>query len=279
LLVTDAAGRVKHLALLTVTVGSIAFASPPSPEEIIQRSIEVNEANWKEAPGYSFVERDVETKHGSGKTIKTYEVLMIDGSPYNKVTAINDRPLSAGEKALEEEKLQQEIQKRQHESSRERARRMAKYLKERNQDHAMMKEMAEAFHYTLAGEDKINGHDVWLLEATPKPGYQPRSREAKVLTGMKGRLWIDKASYQWAKVDAQVFRAVSFYGFFAKVGPGTRFVLEQEPVTRDLWLPRYFSMKVNASALGFINENSAEEDTYRDYRPTPKAMADLQGTR
>ena len=272
---------MKRFALIAVMLFPVAFAAPPNPHEIIQRSIAANQANWKEAPNYSFVERDVESKHGSVKTIKTYEVLMIDGSPYNKAIAINDRPLSAQEKALEEQKLQQEIQKRQRESSRERSRRMAKYMRERNQDHAMLKEMAEAFTYTLTGEDKVNGHDVWVLEATPKPGYQPRSREAKVLTGMKGKLWIDKATYQWAKVDAQVFKPVSFYGFFAKVGPGTRFVLEQEPVTRDLWLPKHFSVKVNATALGFINENSAEDDTYRDYRPMPKAMAELQsqGTR
>ena len=270
---------MKHFALLAVMLSPASFAAQTNPQDIIRRSVEVNEANWKEAPNYSFIERDVESKHDSVKTIKTYEVLMIEGSQYNKVIAINDRPLSPREKALEEQKLLQEIQKRQHESSRERTKRMAKYMRERSQDHAMMKEMVEAFTYTLAGEDKVNGHDVWVLDATPKPGYQPRSHEAKVLTGMRGKLWIDKATYQWAKVDAQVVKPVSFYGFFAKVGPGTRFVLEQEPVTRDLWLPKHFSVKVNASALGFINENSTEEDTYQNYRPMPKAMADLQGTR
>ena len=271
-------GVRRHGCWLALAVSWACLAAPPDAREIIQRSVAANEADWQEAPRYSYLEREVQSKHDSAGTIKTYEVLMIDGSPYNKLIANNDHPLSPGERAVEDQKLREEIEKRERESSRERARRMAKYLKERNQDRAMMNEMAEAFDYTLAGEEKLDDRDVWLLDATPKPGYQPKSHETKVLLGMKGKLWVDKATYQWVKVDAQVVKPVSLFGFFAKVGPGTRFVLEQEPVSANLWLPKYFSVKVNATALGFINQNSAEEDTYRDYRPMPKAVAAL-GTR
>ena len=269
---------MKNGCWLALAVSWAGLAAQPDAKEIIQRSVAANEADWKEAPHYSYLEREVQSKHDSAGTIKTYEVLMIDGSPYNKLVAVNDHPLSPGERAAEDQKLRQEIEKRGRESSRDRARRMSKYVKERDQDRAMMNEMAEAFDYTLAGEERLDGRDVWLLDATPKPGYQPKSHETKVLLGMKGKLWVDKATYQWVKVDAQVVKPVSFFGFFARVGPGTRFVLEQEPVSGNLWLPKYFSVKVKASALGFINENSAEEDTYRDYRPIPKAVASL-GTR
>ena len=139
----------------------------------------------------------------------------------------------------------------------------------------MMNEMAEAFAFTFVGEEELEGHKVWVLDAAPKPGYQPKSRETKVLTGMKGRLWVDQATYQWVKVDAQVMKPVSLFGFLAKVGSGTRFVLEQEPVNGSVWLPKHFSMKVKASALGFINEDSAEDDTYWNYRRIPQ-VAQLQ---
>ena len=149
----------------------------------------------------------------------------------------------------------------------------APIYRERGQDHAMMKEMVEAFDFTPAGEEHLAGREVWVLNATPKPGYVPHNHEGRVLMGMKGKLWIDQATYQWVKVDAQVVRPVSFFGFFARVGPGTRFVLEQEPVNDNLWLPKHFSVNVVASALGFIDESSIEDDTYRDYRPMPKAAA------
>jgi len=112
--------------------------------------------------------------------------------------------------------------------------------------------------------DAIDHYDV--IEPVLAP-YVPRDRDAKVLTGMKGMLWVCKETYQWVKVEAEVTRPVNFYGFLAKVGPGTRFELEQEPVADGLWMPKHFSTRVYAMALGFINQNSTDDETYRDYRP------------
>jgi hypothetical protein len=131
----------------------------------------------------------------------------------------------------------------------------------------MILEMIAAFDYKLVAETKMDGRDVYQLAATPKAGYVPPDRDAKVLTGMKGTLWVDKETYQWVKLEADVIRPVSFYGFLAKVGAGTRFELEQEPVAAGLWMPKRFSTRVFALALGFINQNSTDDETYRDYLP------------
>ncbi len=233
------------------------------------------ERDWKRAPEYSFLERDVVTKRRSPPIIKTCQVLMIDGSQYNRLVALGDRALSPAEQEEEEAKLRAEILRRGQESERERSKRIAKYLKERTQNHAMLTEMVDAFNFQIAGEENIEGHDCWVLDASPKPRYQPKNRETKVLANMQGRLWVDKIQYQWVKVEAEVMRPVSFFGILAKVGPGTRFFLEQAPVAGNLWLPTHFSVKVNASALGFINENSSSDETYREYKPMPK-IAELE---
>jgi hypothetical protein len=101
------------------------------------------------------------------------------------------------------------------------------------------------------------------------------SRETKVLKGMRGRLWIDEASGQWVKVQAQVIQPVSLFGFFAKVHPGTRFLLEQEPVAHHLWLPKHFVTHVSASALGFFNEDSTDDETYSKYEPMSQTLSQL----
>ena len=264
------------LLLLGIGIGCLAAgATQPDTAEIVRRSVQKIEADWKRAPEYAFVQRDVESKRHSAPTVKSYEVVMIDGSQYNRLIAVDDRPLSPAEQADEENKLRAEILKRGHESERERQKRIAKYLKERDQNHAMLKEMVDAFNFTLSGEATVDGHDCWVLDAEPKPGYQPKNRETKVLAGMKGRLWVDKSQFEWVRVEAEVVHPVSLYGVFAKVGPGTRFYLEQAPVAGNLWLPKHFTVKVNASALGFINENSTDDETYRDYKPMPN-IAELE---
>jgi len=139
----------------------------------------------------------------------------------------------------------------------------------------MLKEMVEAFDFRLVGEANLEGHNCWVFDAEPKPGYQPKTRETKVLLGMRGKLWIDKSQYQWVRVEAEVMRPVSLYGVFAKVGPGTHFSLEQAPVAGDLWLPTHFSVNVKATAFGFINEDSVNDETYRQYKPMP-SLAELE---
>jgi hypothetical protein len=273
--------RRRHIGLLfaLAATGGLCIAATPNPQEIIRKSVETIQSDWAQAPRYSYIERDVESKGRSPRTVKTYKVLMIGGSPYNLVTAIDDQPLSPGEQAKEQHKLHSEIEKRQHDSERDREKRIAKYDRERAHDHEMLKAMVDAFQFQLAGEAEADGRPCWILDAAPKPGYQPATHEGRILKGMKGRLWVDQRTYQWVKVHAEVVRPVSFYGFLAKVGPGTEFDLEQAPVTDNLWLAKRFSVLVKASALGVFNEDSTESDTYRDYQPMPEASALLQSTK
>ena len=249
----------------------IGCAAGLPTDEIIRRSVAASERNWRAAPSWSYNERDAKPK-GGGSSSKTYRVLLIAGSQYNQLVAKNDRPLSPEEQAAEQEALQQEIRKRKGESPSERSTRISKYQQERNQDHAMMLEMVSAFDFTPAGEEDVRGQRAYVFEASPKSGYVPNSRDAKVLTGMKGRLWVDKRTFQWAKVQAEVIKPISFYGFLAKVVPGTSFLLEQAPVGDRIWLPIRFRQQVSAKALGIINENSLDEETYSDYKPLSQAL-------
>jgi hypothetical protein len=243
---------------------------------IMERSSKVAENNWKEAPNYSFIRADVKTKRNSEPTRKSYEVLMIDGSPYSKVIAEDGTPLTGARLAEEERKLQLEMTRRSRESSSERQRRISKYVADRNRDHALLSELADAFDYTIVSEETIDGHNVWVLEGTPKPGYVPRNAETKVLANMNVKFWIDKPTYQWLRVEAQVMKTVSLYGALAKVGPGTQFMLEQQPISPKIWLPKHFNVTVKAAALGFINENSSSDETYRNYRPMGPVIVELQ---
>lgn len=126
------------------------------------------------------------------------------------------------------------MSERHKESPEKRAARIAKYEDERKRNHVLMEQMVKAFDFTVMGETRMNGHDVYVLKATPRPGYHPPNMEAQALTGMQGKLWIDKDSFQWVKVEAQVMHPVSIEGFLAKVERGTHFGLEKEPVATGI---------------------------------------------
>ncbi len=239
-------------------------AVAPNVDEIVARSVANNQANWEAAPRFTFRERDIITKHGDRHS-RTYRVRMVEGSPYNETIAVDGKPLDAAAMEQQKKALKNEIERRRHESAGARRERIEKYERERRQDHALMREMIKGFVFKLAGTESVDGHECFRVQASPRPGYNPPSRETKVLTGMRGTLWIDTAQYQWVKVTASVFRPVAFGLFIAKVQPGTEFTLEEAPVEGGLWMPVHFQTRVRARIL-LWSHNSAEDDAYSDYK-------------
>lgn len=253
---------VMKVAVLFATffMGASAWAQSDAAS-IIKCSVGANNVDWQAAPQYDHLERD---RQPDGST-KTYEVMMILGSEYQRLVAVNAKPLSTEEQARQQELLDEVIAQRKNESPAQRAQRIAKYEKDRKRDHMLMEQLTVAFNFTLLGERKLGPYEVYELQATPRPGYQPPNTETKVLTGMQGKLWIDKQTCQWVKVEAEVVHPVAIVGFLAQVQPGTRFELEKVPVEDAIWLPKHFSMKARAKVLFLFSHNSEDDETYFDY--------------
>jgi hypothetical protein len=233
-----------------------------SVESIIQNSVRANSKDWNAAPDYSCFERDRES---NGET-KTFEDLMILGPPYQRLVEVNGKPLSGAQQEHERQKLQKTIADRRNESTDARAQRIAKYEKDRKRDRLLMEQLTEGFNFKLMGEQKLGGHDVYVLKATPRPGYQPPNMDTQVLKGMEGRLWIDKQTYQWVRVEARVIHPVSIEGFLAQVEPGTQFELEKTPVQDDIWQPSHYAMRARAEIFHMIGHKSQDDETYYKYR-------------
>jgi hypothetical protein len=258
-------------ACVLTSLSLSSAVSRPDAAAIVKNSVNVNDADWKAQPEYSHDERDVNVKIGqdgnvTGKQEKTYRVMMIDGSPYSKLIAVNGEPLSAAQKSQEAAKLKAEIARRGQQSKSARAARIQKYQRERAEEHLLMNEMAKAFTFKLFGEEAVGGHTCYVLDATPNPNYRPSVEKARVLTGMNGRLWIEKGSYHWAKVRAEVFKPVEFGFFVAKVRPGTEFELVQAPIADGAWLPARFSQSINARVLGFYSIRNRTDEYYSAYQ-------------
>lgn len=231
-------------------------------QSIIQQSVAANQADWKAAAKYSWTEED-----RADQGDRTYEVTMIDGSPWRRLIRVNGVPLSPADRQRETQKLEAVTRKRNSESPSARQERIATYEKERASDHLLMDQITKAFDFALTGSQTIGSRDVYVFRATPREGYNPPNKEARVLTGMEGQLWIDKQTFQWAKVTAQVIHPVSIIGFFARVEPGTDFELEKAPVTQGIWLPKHFAMKSSSRILSLFAHHTQEDETYSDYKP------------
>src|SRR5947207_3211203 len=105
----------------------------------------------------------------------------------------------------------------------------------------------------------MDGHDVWVISATPKPGYKLRHSDAKPLLKIKGELWIDKLEYQWARVEAESIDTISFGWFLARLSPGSKLIFEQSRVNDEVWLPKRQYVRASAR-LGLVKTLAMEQE-------------------
>jgi hypothetical protein len=254
----------RALAAFVMAFGGIPFASAqatPDARTIVDRSVAANQRDWAAAPDYDYVETDRDKD-----ATRTYRVTMILGTPYERLTAVNGRPLTKAADRAEQKKFQQEVARRRSESSEAHASRLKSYNTERERDRVMMSQIAVAFDFTLQGHETVAGHDTYVLRATPRDGYKPPNAHAEALTGMQGELWVDAKTYNWVKVAAEVVHSVSIEGFLARVEPGTSFELEEMPVGDGVWLPQHFREQSKSKILGVLSHGTHDDETYSQYR-------------
>lgn len=255
-------------AVLAFTVKAVAGADA---REIVQLSVERDARNASSSPQYTFLQRE-ETREldRSGavrsRKIETWDVTLLEGSPYKRLVARNDKPLSPEEQKWEEEKLRRSIEERRKETVSVREQRLAEWRKRQERQRQPIREVPDAFNFTMVGEETLEGRPVYVIAGTPKPGYKPRSPATAFLPKLKLRVWIDKGDYQAARIEAETTDTVSFGGFLVRVAKGSRLVIEQTRVNDEIWLPK--RVTVNASARLFLLKgfNREFDFTFSDYK-------------
>jgi hypothetical protein len=227
--------------------------------------------NDKRLHNYTYVERDEEHRlDGKGNVksteIKTYDVMELYGEQVQRLIAKDDKPLDAKEAAKEGEKIQKIIDKRKDESEDERRKRELKEEKEEEEGRKFVREIADAYKFRLVGTESMEGREAWVIDAEPRPGYEPHLKYANLLPKFRGRVWIDKEDTQWAKLDVECIDTVSFGLFLARFHKGSRIMIEQTRVNDEVWLPKHFAVKVDMR-LALLKEYNLEQDsTFRDYK-------------
>ena len=246
--------------------------------DLLQRATIKMRTDWNAFPGFAFVERDAETTTRKTK-VTTNRVFMIEGSDYYMPIAVDDKPLTEEQLDEQHEKLVEEVYRRSHETESQSRHRSDRYWKERNQTGILLGEYLKAFDFTIVGEEMINGHSTCVLDARPRVDYRPPNREAKILTGMQGRLWIETEGFHWVKAEAEVLKPVSILGIAVRILPGTQMELLMAPISPSVWLVSSFRVSVKASIVWMSTERS-EMTSWSEYRPAAAALKDeLAGQR
>ncbi|MGA2743461.1 MAG: hypothetical protein ABSE44_02095 [Candidatus Sulfotelmatobacter sp.] len=266
-----AAANSPAAAVLDLTTGADGKLSQEQMRQLLRVVADKDIENDKRQRDYTYIDREVQNNlDGKGNTksteVKTYEILEIYGEQVQRLIEKDDKPLDAKEAAKEEEKIQKIIDKRKDESDDDRRKREEKEVKDREDGRKFVREVADAFDFKLVGTEQVGGRDAWIIDGEPRPGFEPHTKEAKVLSKVHGRVWIDKGDLQLAKMDIEMLDTVSFGWVLARLHKGTRVMLEQARVNDEVWLPRHMTFKVDARVALFKGYNFDGDQEYRDYK-------------
>jgi hypothetical protein len=257
--------------LLTFCVLMPVVLAAQGAREIVRRSVQLDERNTEAARNYTFLQRQLERQFdGAGKLkeekLRTWDVTMQEGSPYRRLVARNDKPISAEEQQNEQAKLELNLAERRKETPAQREHRIADWERRRQRQREPLKEVPDAFDFRLVGEENLNGGQAYVIDATPKPGYKPKSASTSYLPKMKARFWIDKKDYQWIKMDAETLDTVTFGAFLIRVAKGAHITMEQLRVNNEVWLPKRIALQGSAR-LFFVKGLHMDIDiSFSDYK-------------
>jgi hypothetical protein len=273
--------RVRFLVLM-VSLSPCLWAGDDAVRDIVRKAIQVDARNAELQHGYIYLMRE-ETREqdGVGKdkrvTIRTVEISMMNGSPYRKLVARNDQPISLEEQKLEQDKLQFTLEQRQKESSGERQRRIADFRRREEKRREPLHELPDAYDFKLVGDETMNGAECWVIDATPKPGYKPKASTSSVLTVLAGRMWISKKDYGWVKVDMEARDSFTIGGFLLRLSKGSRIIIEQTCVGDGVWLPQFVEVQFSARLLMLKSLREDMKWGFTDYRK-PQPLVGMAAT-
>ncbi len=245
----------------------------------MERAVSNNDKNQQLARNYTFLERqERRTLDGSGnvkeRVVETWDITLLEGSPYRRLVAREDKPLSPADEKREEEKLRKSLQDRRNETPEQRQRRIAEWQRrqdERKRD-PIIKDLLNAFDFRLAGEETLDGHEAWVIDGAPRRGFKGKSTVGRALfPKLKCRFWISKGDYQAIRIDAETQDTASLGLFLVRLSKGSRILIELARVNDEVWLPK--RVAVTAAARIFLVKSTRLDLRY-DYSEYKKFQAE-----
>jgi hypothetical protein len=260
---------MRGFLLLSVTVGAL-FAQP-NARDLVRQSIANGEKAWRQSFEYYCTKTDISRQLDATGRVKSidedvYKIFPLGyGSSFEMHVSHNNEPVPRDDRQRQED----ELARRRAESPAQKRKRFEHEVAQRS----YMKEVPDAFDFRITGTENLPTGPAWAIEATPRPGYQPKSRYGRMFPHMRGTLWIDKKDVQWVKADAVAVDNVSFGVVIARLAKGSHIVLQQTRLPDENWVPSRLEAKASARTFVFFHHRFEENIAYGDYRKGDTAAA------
>jgi len=238
---------------------SAASAQDVTPEEAVARASH-NELTAHNTHPFRYTLHKID----NGK-ITTKEIIETKDGDVARLIARNNEPLSPEADAAEIQRLQNLLANPAIQEHRRK-----KEQEDTNRANEMLRLLPTAFVYRFESMDQCPNGPCYRLSMKPNPNFNPPDRQAQVLHGMSGELWIDQKQERMVKLKVHLIADVEFgWGIFGRLDKGGTILVEQRDVGEGHWEQTLLHLHLNGTILMLKSLTIDTNETESDFSPVP----------
>lgn len=197
----------------------------------------------------------------------TYEVIPLMDGVYRKLIKRNGKLLSKVEARKQQKKADARLGKGKHLSASAQSKLALKRSKRERKETQFWDEVLGAFHFYYLGLENHGGRNVAMLELLPDEGYKPSKKDFKILTQLKGRVWVDMLDLQITEAKLEFIKAFKIgWGLVVKINKGAILWVQQRKVQDAVWFPHRFELNLSGRGLLLKEFNRRVIGDFTNYR-------------
>ena len=224
----------------------------------LSQAIASYDTTAEEAQRYAYTERKQDRTYDSNGKLKqdssdTFEIIFLEGAPYQKHTLHNDQPLPEKEQKAEDKKLADVTKSRREKKDKAGLFSGQFYLK------LPVDQIPTRFDVTAAGADEIDGRKMLVYKALPRAGAGGMKEIGRDGLAWEMKLWVDEQDKIVSKIEAKVIADGMRYE------NGLMVEFNWKKVNNEAWLSvrHWVKGKVRYMMMNIAVET---EQTYSDYK-------------
>jgi hypothetical protein len=210
------------------------------------------------------------------KESNTFEMTFYKGNRIKRLVSKNGKPLTPDEESDENKRIEKrirDIEKKEAEKARKEARE-----REVAQDSSgppddergqriSVADVLRASKLVNPRRERFRGRDVIVFDFEPLPGYKPQKNFEKFFGKTAGAIWVDAADKQVARVEARLVESYKVGGgLLASLKEGATFVIEQDRINNEIWLPSRADINLGLKVLLVKGINVNSVVNYGNYK-------------
>jgi hypothetical protein len=268
--------RVEHNLTLDRSIFDFPKVSNeplPDIQALIKEVAENEDETDRIKENYTYTENI--TKHSldsKGQLRETeteiFELTFYKGNRLRRLIEKNGKPLTADQEADENKRIEKEIRKiEKKEAEKEKKKENAEEADFDSNRRPTIADILRASKLLNPRRERYRNRDVIVFDYEPLPGYKPQKDYEKIFGKMAGALWVDAADKQVARVEARLVEPYKIAGgLVASLKTGGSFVLEQDRVNNEIWLPTRADLNLGIKVFMVKGIDLNMEVAYGNYK-------------